>query len=370
MPMSDHRAGVHEDNVYRPPSDAEPELRLEDVLERIRTSLPKLGRMGGGGGFSILVVVILAVALVIWLASGIYTVSPDEQAALRTWGKFTGLTEQGLHWYWPAPIGTRNVESVTVTRRLELGFRSGAGGISQAFPLEAQMITGDTNIVDVQAVVQYRISNLRNYLFNVADPGERDRGVDPGQPDGVTLRDVTETALRQVVGSRAIDDVLTVQKEIVQEEVLLKMREILDEYQAGISVQKVLLQNVNPPEEVRDAFEDVVRAKEDKEKLINQAEAYRADQIPKAKGEAQKIIEAAEGFKQGRIAKAQGEADGFKALLEGYQGSPNVTRQRLYLEAMEEILPGIQKYIVSQGGVLPLLDLQPAVGPTGLGGGQ
>ena len=372
MPVSDHRAGVHEDKVYRPPSDAEPEIRLEDVLERIRTAFPRLGRLGGGGGFSILVIVILAVALVIWLASGIYTVSPDEQAALRTFGKFTGLTEQGLHWYWPAPIGTRNVESVTVTRRLETGFRSGAGGISavQPFPLEAQMITGDTNIVDVHAVVQYRISDLRNYLFNVADPGELDRTIDPGRPDGRTLRDVTETALRQVVGSRAIDDVLTVEKEIVQEEVLLKMREILDEYKAGISVQKVLLQNVNPPEEVRDAFEDVVRAKEDKEKLINQAEAYRADQIPKAKGEAQKIIEAAEGFKQGRIAKAQGEADGFKALLEGYQGSPNVTRQRLYLEAMEEILPGIQKYIVSQGGVLPLLDLQPQVGPTSEGGGQ
>ena len=372
MPVSDHRAGVHEDKVYRPPSDAEPEIRLEDVLERIRTSFPKLGRLGGGGGFSILVVVILAIALVIWLASGIYTVSPDEQAALRTFGKFTGLTEQGLHWYWPSPIGTRNVESVTVTRRLELGFRSGAGGATavQAFPLEAQMITGDTNIVDVQAVVQYRISNLRNYLFNVDDPGEIDRGVADGRPDGRTLRDVTETALRQVVGSRAIDDVLTVEKEVVQEEVLLKMREILNEYQAGISVQKVLLQNVNPPEEVRDAFEDVVRAKEDKEKLINEAEAYRQDQIPRALGDAQKIVEAAEGFKQGRIAKAQGEADGFKALLEGYQGSPNVTRQRLYLEAMEEILPGVNKYIVSQEGVLPLLQLGPELGRTSEGGGQ
>jgi len=372
MPLSDHRAGVHDDNVYRPPSDAEPEIRLEDVLERIRSTFPRLGRLGGGGGFSIAVIAILIIALVIWLASGIYTVSPDEQAALRTFGKFTGLTEQGLHWFWPSPIGTRNVESVTVTRRLELGFRSGAGGVSavQPFPLEAQMITGDTNIVDVQAVVQYRITNLRDFLFNVDDPGEIDRAVAPGRPEGRTLRDVTETALRQVVGSRAIDDVLTVEKEVVQEEVLLQMREILDDYRAGIYVQKVLLQNVNPPEEVRDAFEDVVRAKEDKEKLINEAEAYRQDQIPKAKGEAQKIVEAAEGFKQGRIAKAQGEADGFMALLDGYQGSPEVTRQRLYLEAMEEILPGITKYIVSQGGVLPLLDLQPAVGPTSVGEGQ
>ncbi|MBM4237890.1 MAG: FtsH protease activity modulator HflK [Euryarchaeota archaeon] len=259
-----------------------------------------------------------------------------------------------------------------MTRRLELGFRSGAGGIGaiQSFPLESQMITGDTNIVDVQAVVQYRISNLGDFLFNLDDPGEPDRGVPPGRPDGRSLRDITETALRQIVGSRPIDDVLTVEKEVVQEEVLIKMREIVADYRAGIDVQKVLLQNVNPPEEVRDAFEDVVRAKEDKERLINQAEAYRADQIPKAKGEAAKIVEAAEGFKQGRIAKAQGEADGFRALLEGYAQSPEVTRQRLYLEAMEAILPGVRKYIVSQGGVLPLLQLEPGTLPVGEKGGQ
>jgi membrane protease subunit HflK len=185
---------------------------------------------------------------------------------------------------------------------------------------------------------------------------------------------MAETALRQVVGARNIDDVLTTEKEQVQTDVLLKMRELAAEYKTGIDVLQVLLQNVNPPLEVQSAFEDVVRAREDRERLINLAEAYQASEIPKAAGEAAKITEAAEGFKQGRIARAQGESDGFDAILEGYQGSPEVTRQRLYLEAMEEILPGVTKFILSDSSVLPFLPLSGATGGTGTisgaGGGQ
>jgi len=259
---------------------------------------------------------------------------------------------------------------------MELGFRSGADGftVAQSVTNESLMITGDENIVDVQAVIQYRISNLQNFLFKVDDPGDADRGIRPGSPDGRTLRDIAETALRQVVGARNIDDVLTTEKEQVQTEVLIKMRELNAEYETGIDVMQVLLQNVNPPLEVQSAFEDVVRAREDRERLINLAEAYEAAEIPKATGEAAKITEAAEGFKQGRIARAQGEADGFNAILDGYEGSPEITRQRLYLEAMEDILPGITKFILSDSAVLPFLPLTGATGGTGtiagIGGGQ
>ena len=219
------------------------------------------------------------------------------------------------------------------------------------------MITGDENIVDVQAVVQYRISSLKDYLFSVDDPGDIERGITPGFPDGKTLRDITETALRQVVGSRNIDDVLTTEKEQVQAEVLIKMQQLTLEYLTGLQVQQLLLQNVNPPQEVQSAFEDVVKAREDRDRIINQAQAYQADRIPRAIGEAAKITEAAQGFRDGRIAKAKGEADGFKAILEGYESSPEVTRNRLYLEAMEEILPGVKKFILDDSGVLPFLPL-------------
>jgi len=259
---------------------------------------------------------------------------------------------------------------------MELGFRSGADGftVAQSVTSESLMITGDENIVDVQAVVQYRISDLQSFLFEVDDPGDTDRGIPAGRPDGRTLRDIAETALRQAVGSRNIDDVLTTEKEQVQTQVLLKMRQLAADYKTGIDVVQVLLQNVNPPLEVQSAFEDVVRAREDRERLINLAQAYEASEIPKATGEAAKITEAAEGFKQGRIARAQGEADGFDAILEGYLLSPDITRQRLYLEAVEEILPGVTKFILSDSGVLPFLPLDGSTSGSGVvagtGGGQ
>ena len=356
-------AGVRDEKLYRPPQqqkqDEQP-VRLSDIWDRFKGGMPQVPGVGRGGA-GLLVLFVIALGIAIWLGTGFYTVSPDQEAAIRTFGKFTGTSTAGFHWYWPPPVGTRNVVRITTTRRLELGFRSGAGGLAPAgsHPEESLMITGDVNIVDVQAVIQYRISNLPNFLFKVDDPGEADRGIRPGEPDGKTLRDVAETALRQVVGTRPIDDILTTQKEQVQTEVLLKMRELLNRYETGIEVQQVLLQNVNPPKDVQAAFEDVVRAREDRERAINLAEAYKADQLPKATGQAAKITQEAQGFSQGRIARAKGEADGFKAILEGYNRSKEVTRQRRYLDAMEEILPGIKKFIVSDQSVLPLLPLNP-----------
>ncbi len=366
---------VVDNKMYRPPQQEEAQLTLDEVIERLKASLPKIPGIGGAGSIGLIFLALIVIAI-IWAGTGFYTVGPEQEAVLRTFGKFTATTSGGLHWHYPGPIGKRNVVAVTTARRMELGFRSGSDGftVAQSVTNESLMITGDENIVDVQAVVQYRISSLQYYLFEVDDPGDTDRGVRPGQPDGRTLRDIAETALRQVVGARNIDDVLTTEKEQVQTDVLLKMRELATEYKTGIDVLQVLLQNVNPPLEVQSAFEDVVRAREDRERLINLAEAYEAAEIPKATGEAAKITEAAEGFKQGRIARAQGEADGFNAILDGYEGSPEITRQRLYLEAMEEILPGITKFILSDSAVLPFLPLSGATGGTGTiigtGGGQ
>ena len=344
--------------MYRPPQREEQGVTLGDLWGRMKSGAPKVPGIGGAGMGAIIALVLLLV-LAIWGVTGFFTVGPNQEAAKRTFGKFAGIEEAGFHWWWPAPIGKRNVVEVTTTERLELGFRSGSdsfGGAS-AHQEESLMITFDQNIVDVQAVIQYRISSLEDFLFRVDDPGEADRGVNPGEPDGRTLRDVAETALRQVVGTRPIDDVLTTEKEQVQTEVLIEMRKLLALYKTGIEVQQVLLQNVNPPTDVQDAFEDVVRAREDRDRTINLAEAYKADQLPKAQGSASRITQDAQGFKQGRIARAQGEADGFKAILAGYKLSPDVTRQRLYLEAVEQILPGLKKFIISDGGVLPLLPL-------------
>ncbi|MCZ6538709.1 MAG: FtsH protease activity modulator HflK [Chloroflexi bacterium] len=358
MAASTEDGQVADNKMYRPPQQEETQVNFDEIIQRLRASMPKIPGIGGGGLLGVIFAVIIVIAI-IWAGTGFYTVSPDQQAVLRFFGSFDHTAENGLHWYYPSPIGTRNVVSVTTTRRLELGFRSGSDGftVAQSVTNESLMITGDVNIVDVQAVIQYKISDLTKFLFEVDDPGDPDRGIPAGAPDGRTLRDIAETALRQVVGARLIDDVLTTEKEQVQTDVLLKMRQLTEEYNTGIDVLQVLLQNVNPPLEVQSAFEDVVRAREDKERLINLAEAYQASEIPKAIGEAAKVTEAAAGFKTGRIARAQGEADGFNAILDGYLQSPDVTRQRLYLEAMEEILPGIKKFILSDSSVLPFLPL-------------
>ena len=378
MPSKQENIPLREDKVYRPPdsdrdSDRdrdrnENELNIEDLIGKFKNSLPKIP--GFKGGSRLLIFFAILIIVLIWVGSGVYTVDPSEQAVVRVFGKFTGIREQGLRWNWPSPIGRRDIIAVTKTRRMELGFRSSAqGGGVQAVPAESGMITGDENIVEVQAVVQYRVSDPRAYLFNVGDPGEPERQVLPGQPDGKTLRDVIETALRQVVGARNIDDVLTTEKEVIQTEVLNISRRILAEYNAGIDVQQVLLQNVNPPSAVQDAFEDVVKAREDRDRIVNLAEAYQAEQIPKAEGESAKIIEAAEAFKQGRLAKAQGEALGFESLLEGYNKSPEITRARLHLETMELIFGKMKKIILTNPeGVLPLLPLNEGLNLSQKGG--
>ena len=332
----------------------EPEIDLEQILNNFVASLRGFGRRiggrGGGGVITYITFGILGLALILWLATGIYQVSPGEQAALRTFGNCCKFKGTGLHWYWPAPIGTRNTESIEKIRSMELGFRSTATVPASVLKQEGQMIAGDLNIVDAPLVIQYRIKDLGNFLFDVYDPGEIGRSggdIAPGRPEGRTLKDATEAALRLVVGQRSIDDVLTDRKEEVQADTQALLQEILDSYQAGIQILEVRLQEALPPVEVLAAFQDVNNARQDRETAINQAEAFERDIIPRARGVEARIKQGAEAFARERVAKAQGEADRFLSILEEFRKAKEVTRQRLYLEAMEEILPNISKFVIS-----------------------
>ena len=340
-------------NMYQPGGGPRaPELNFEEIMAKIRDGIGRVSQRLGGGGVGLAVILVLGLIVVIWAATGIYTVSPGEQAALRRFGAVQGnpVTQTGLHWWWPGPIGKKDVILTSETRRLELGFRSGEGVADTPAPLEAEMISGDLNIVDVQMVVQYDIKNIVDFLFRVSDPGEADRGIPAGDPDGRTLKDASEAALRLVVGQRTIDDVLTARREEVQAATKLRLQEILDSYGTGINVQNVQLQDVKAPEEVRDAFDDVLRARQERDTKINQARAYENDIIPRASGNAERIKREAEAFAQSRVARAEGEAQQFTSILNEYnrsEVSQAVTRQRLYLEAMEVILPRITKIIIS-----------------------
>ncbi len=340
--------------MNQPPRRGDPEIDLEQILNRIGAALGGLGgRLGSGRDriITFLTFGILIVVFIVWMASGIYQVSPGQQAVHRTFGECCRVTGTGLHWWWPAPIGTKNIESIEQIRSMEMGFSSAGGVTSGVLKQEAQMIAGDLNIVDVPLVVQYRIKDMEAFLFRVSDPGEQippgTRNIETGRPEGRTLKDATEAALRLVVGQRPVDDVLTDKKEEVQAATQELLQQILDSYNAGIQVLEVRLQEVSPPAEVVDAFQDVNRARLDKEASITQAQAYQLDIIPRARGEVQRIVQAAEAFKRERVAKAEGEAGRFLAILREYEKAKDVTRQRIYLEAMEDVLPGISKFVVS-----------------------
>src|SRR5919106_2716200 len=303
--------------MYPPSGPRQPEMNFEQILARLREGWNQLNRRLGGGGVGVAILGIIGIIAVIWLATGIYTISPGENAALRLFGAVQGppVTEEGLHWWWPTPIGKKDVLLVTGTRRMELGFRSNQGGEVTPFPTEALMITGDLNIVDVQMVVQYTIKNLNDFLFRVDDPGDDSRGIPEGRPDGRTLKDAAEAALRLVVGQHSIDDVLVRRREEIEESTRERLQQILDSYQTGISVETVQLRDVKAPEEVREAFDDVLRARQERDTKINQALAYEADIIPRAQGDAARVVEAAEAFRQARVARAQGESERFVSIL-------------------------------------------------------
>ena len=282
--------------------------------------------------------------LLLWLASGVYTVNPGHKGVVRTFGKETARTEPGLNYRYPWPFQRVDIVSVEQIRRIEVGFRG-----SQRVAEEALMLTGDENIVDAQIVVQYRVADPSKYLFRLREPE-------------AALLAATEVALRSTVGSMTIDQVMIEERAKVQGDARLFIQRLMDAYESGLVITEVKLQAADPPDAVRDAFHDVVRAREDREKLINQAKGYQADILPKARGEAQKLLREAEGYKEQRVLLAQGEAARFLSVLAEYEKARDVTRDRLHLETVEKILPDIDKIII--GGdvnqrLLPLLPLTP-----------
>ena len=290
---------------------------------------------------------IIGVVLVLWLLTGIYSVGPDEVGVVRTFGKVTRIAQSGLRYHLPIPIEEVDTPKVTEVKRSEVGFRHIGNQQFRKVESESLMLTGDENIVDAEMIVQYKIKEAEKYLFNFVGPE-------------LTIREVSESALRTVIGQHTIDEALTTGKFQIQEETKILMQKILDKYETGILIVAVQLQSVSPPRQVEASFKDVASAKEDKNRKINEAEGYRNDVIPKARGQAQAMLREAEGFKEARIKRSEGDVAKFRAMLIEYRKARDITRKRLYLEAMEEILPGVKKYIVpndKDGNLLNLLNL-------------
>ena len=297
--------------------------------------------------FNFKITPVLVGIIVLWLATGIYIVGPDEVGVVRTFGKFTRVVQSGLNWKFPAPIEIVDTPKVTEVKRIEIGFRTLKNGQYRTVEKESLMLTGDENIVDAEMIVQYKIKDPVAYLFRIVGPE-------------LTVREAAEASLRTVVGRNKIDETLTTGKFTIQEETKNQLQSILDNYNSGIHVVAVQLQDVSPPKEVIGAFKDVASAKEDKNRMINQAEGYRNDVIPKARGEAEAMIRDAEGFKESRVKRAEGDATKFTTILKEYRKAKSITEKRLYLETMEKVLPDIEKIIVpdkDSGNMLNLLNL-------------
>lgn len=281
-----------------------------------------------------------------YLALGYVQVEPDEQVAVLRLGRYARTLGPGPAWHalW---IDKLERHRITVTRE-EFGFRTISAEPPQEYrdaPEERRMLTGDEKLVDVQFVLQYQIRDLAAYLFNVTEVP-------------AVVRDVAQAAIRDVVAQRPIDGILTVDKGLIEIQTRDRIQALLDAYGAGVEIQSVQLQEVEPPEEVKEAFRDVVGAEQDRERLILEAHGYADQVVPRARGEAQELINQAQGYKESLVLEAQGAADRFSALLVEYRKAPEVTRERLYLETLEEILPRMEKVIVEEGQsdrVLPYL---------------
>jgi modulator of FtsH protease HflK len=323
---------------------------LEDILrrsqDRLRQAMPG-GRMGGP--FAAVLAVIL-VALVGFFGFTV-RVQPDEIGVVLRFGEFVRQLPDGLHFRWPYPIEQVELPKVTRINRMEIGMRGAAerGEISRTVrdvPEESLMLTGDENIVDVDFVVFWQISDAPKFLFNIQNP------------EG-TVKDVAESAMREVVGQSDIEPILTEARAKTETAVQRLMQQILDSYGAGVQVVQVQLQKVDPPAQVIDAYRDVQAARADQERLQNEAEAYANRIIPEARGEAQRILQAAQGYRDQVIAEAKGQADRFLAVYAQYKNAPGVTRQRIFIETMEKVLGSTDKVIVDDkgAGVVPFLPL-------------
>ncbi|MFQ5600358.1 MAG: FtsH protease activity modulator HflK [Candidatus Krumholzibacteriia bacterium] len=296
--------------------------------------------------------VVPVVLLLVLVFSAIFTVDPEEVAVVLRFGKYTRTADPGINMRIPL---VERIYKVPIQRQLkqEFGFRTARAGVrtqysSRSFLDESLMLTGDLNTVVVEWIVQYKIKDPVNYTFKVRNVEE-------------TFHDMGEAGMREVVGDHSVNEVLTVRRQEVEDQAKLALQGLCDQYEMGINVQVVVLQNVTPPDKVKPSFNEVNQAIQEKEKLINEALSDYNREIPRAEGEAKRTVEASEGYALQRVNRAQGDAARFLALFEEYRKAPEVTRRRLYLETMSAVLPRVGRKLVideTQKGVLPLLNLQ------------
>lgn len=323
---------------------------LDEVIRKMQDKLGGLfgGKKGGAGGngqspgkggagMGIIVLVLVGGWL---LYDMVHIIQPAERGVVLRFGKYADTLQPGLNFRLPRPIETMERVDVAQIRNVEIGYRSSVGGrstTSTSVASESLMLTRDENIVDAQFAVQYRIKSARDYLFNVRNPD-------------LTLREATESAVREVVGKSNMDFVLTEGRGEIVNRIQALTQDILDRYETGLVVTSVNMQDAQPPDQVQDAFDDAVKAREDRVRLINEAEAYSNNVLPRARGAAARQIEEANAYKEEVVAKAEGEAQRFENILAEYQAAPDVTRQRLYLETMEEVLSSSSKVMVDVKG--------------------
>lgn len=350
-PGQDPWGGGNNSNGNKPEKPEKPkrlkgsnEPDLEEIIKKVQNFFGGSGNNSENGiskkGYSIIAVVVL----VLWSLSGLYQVDSPERGVVKRFGAFSEQTTAGLHWHIPWPIETNTIVNVDRIRTAEIGYRSDSRNRNGSVPSEALMLSKDENIVDIKIAVQYQVSDVKKYLYAISDPD-------------VTLRALTESALRETVGKNTMDFVLTEGRD----QVVTKVKEItqakLDAYHTGLIVTSLNLQDAQPPEQVQGAFADVVKAREDRERLINEAEAYANDILPKARGQAARQLEEARAYYDSVIARATGQASRFDSVLVEYKKAPKVTRERLYLEAITNVFGSTSKIFVGSESGTNLLYL-------------
>jgi membrane protease subunit HflK len=339
-----------------------------DIEELIRKGQERVrGMIPGGGASPMIIGLIVAVVIVVWLATGFYRVQPGQQGVALIFGKVVDQTIPGLHYNLPAPIGEVFTPQVEELRRVDIGFR-GAGEISRGRAAERDvleeslMLTSDQNIVDMDFTVFWQVKDASQYLFNI-------RGQE------ATVKVAAESAMREVVGQTPFDQAVTTERQQIEAKTQELLQKILDQYQSGILIANVQLQKSDPPGEVIDAFNDVQRARQDRDRLQNEAKAHANSVVPVARGLAVKDIQEAEAYRVQQVEEAQGEADRFNSIYDAYRTAPEVTRRRMYLETMGAVLGSARKVIIDQKGgaegvvpYLPLPEIQKRQSGTGTAG--
>ncbi|MBI1814662.1 MAG: FtsH protease activity modulator HflK [Deltaproteobacteria bacterium] len=330
----------------------DPLVEIQKIFDRVRE------RFSQGGPTRFNPWLIVVIGLLLYALSGIYIIAPDERGIVLRFGRVVREAEPGPGYHLPWPFEEVMKPAVTQIRKEEFGFRTVSVGPPARYrdvDPEALMLTGDENIVKLQFIVQFKVktgaTGATEFLFNVRDP------------EG-TVRDAAEAAMREVLGRNAIDNALTEGKEQIQQDAQALLQHILDEYQVGLEVVTLKLQDVDPPDQVSDAFKDVISAQQDKERLINEARGYANDVVPKARGQAAQLINEAEGYSAAKIQDASGAAQRFIALQQEYEKAKDVTRLRLYIETMEQVLPRMNKILlddVAGKQVVPYLPLDQVI---------